>query len=132
MNKLTSTFSVNKERITNNCPLTSSLLLISGRWKLIIIWQLKDGTLRFGDLQKAIPHTSKKMLTQQLRELETDGLVMRKVYPEVPPRVEYTLTELGVSLMPILHSLFNWGTENRIVDHIKNIDNQKSLPNMTI
>jgi len=119
MNKLTSTFSVNKERITNNCPLTSSLLLISGRWKLIIIWQLKDGTLRFGDLQKAIPHTSKKMLTQQLKELENDGLVSRKVYPEVPPRVEYTLTSLASSLMPILESLLNWGVDHNIIEHVK-------------
>ncbi|NOS91337.1 MAG: helix-turn-helix transcriptional regulator [Cyclobacteriaceae bacterium] len=127
MNKLTSTFSVNKERITNNCPLTSSLLLISGRWKLIIIWQLKDGTLRFGDLQKAIPHTSKKMLTQQLKELENDGLVSRKIYPEVPPRVEYTLTELGVSLMPILHSLLNWGMDHNIIEHVKKMDKQNSF-----
>ncbi len=124
MNKLNSTFSVNKERITNNCPLTSSLLLISGRWKLIIIWQLKDGTLRFGDLQKAIPHTSKKMLTQQLKELETDGLVNRKVYPEVPPKVEYTLTDLALSLMPILQSLLNWGTDHNIIDHVKRVDSQ--------
>lgn len=122
MNKLSSTFSVNKERITNNCPLTSSLLLISGRWKLIIIWQLKDGTLRFGDLQKAIPHTSKKMLTQQLRELETDGLLKRKVYPEVPPRVEYTLTELASSLIPILKSLLNWGIDHNIIEHVKRVD----------
>ncbi len=127
MNKLTSTFSVNKERITNNCPLTSSLLLISGRWKLIIIWQLKDGTLRFGDLQKAIPHTSKKMLTQQLKELENDGLVSRKVYPEVPPRVEYTLTDLASSLMPILNSLLNWGMDHNIIDHVKKVDSQNSL-----
>ncbi|MBI3219353.1 MAG: helix-turn-helix transcriptional regulator [Bacteroidetes bacterium] len=127
MNKLTSTFSVNKERITNNCPLTSSLLLISGRWKLIIIWQLKDGTLRFSDLQKAIPHTSKKMLTQQLKELENDGLVSRKVYPEVPPRVEYTLTDLASSLMPILESLLNWGVDHNIIEHVKKGDSQNSL-----
>jgi DNA-binding HxlR family transcriptional regulator len=127
MNKLTSTFSVNKERITNNCPLTSSLLLISGRWKLMIIWQLKDGTLRFGDLQKAIPHTSKKMLTQQLKELENDGLVSRKVYPEVPPRVEYTLTDLASSLMPILNSLLNWGMDHNIIDHVKKVDSKNAV-----
>lgn len=124
MNKLTSTFSVNKKRITNNCPLTSSLLLINGRWKLIIIWQLKNTTLRFGDLQKAIPHTSKKMLTQQLKELENDGLILRKVYAEVPPKVEYSLTGLAVSLIPILESLFNWGTDHNIIEHVKKVDGQ--------
>lgn len=125
MKKLSSTHSLNKARITNNCPLTSSLLLISGRWKLIIIWQLKSGTMRFGDLQKAIPHTSKKMLTQQLKELEVDGLINRKVYPEVPPRVEYSLTPLAVSLLPILNTLFVWGTEHHIIEHVQRVDTAK-------
>ena len=124
MKKLSSTFSVNQARITNNCPLTSSLLLISGRWKLVIIWNLQNGTLRFNDLQKAIPLISKKMLTQQLKELEHDELVVRKVYPEVPPRVEYTLTNLAHSLMPILLQLFSWGEQNSIPEHVNKVDNK--------
>lgn len=122
MKKLNSTHSLNRTRMTNNCPLTSSLLLISGRWKLIIIWQLRDGTLRFGDLQKNIQHTSKKMLTQQLKELEQDGMISRKVFPEVPPRVEYTLTQLAKSLLPILDSLYSWGAVNNIIEHVQRVD----------
>jgi DNA-binding HxlR family transcriptional regulator len=122
MKKSTSTNALNRVRITNNCPLTSSILLISGRWKLIIIWQLKDGAKRFSDLQRSIPHTSKKMLSQQLRELEVDGLILRKNYQETPPRVEYSITALGTSLVPILDSLYNWGTQNHIIEHIQKID----------
>ena len=124
MKKANSTNSLNRIRITNNCPLTSSLLLISGRWKLMIIWQLKDGARRFTDLQKSIPHTSKKMLSQQLRELEMDKLIDRKNFGEVPPRVEYCLTTLGKSLLPILTSLYDWGTHHHIVEHIQSINNE--------
>lgn len=125
MKKASSTHSLNRVRITNNCPLTSSLLLISGRWKLIIIWQLKASPQRFKDLQKNIPHMSKKMLSQQLRELEVDGLINRKNYGEVPPRVEYSLTSLGESLLPILTSLYDWGSQYRIAEHIQRIDELK-------
>lgn len=122
MKKLNSTHSLNKARMTNNCPLTSSLLLISGRWKLIILWQLRNGTLRFSDLQKNIQHTSKKMLTQQLKEMEHDGLLTREVFPVVPPRVEYTLTPLAESLLPILDSLYSWGANNNIIEHVQRVD----------
>lgn len=127
MKKLGSTNAINKMRITNNCPLTSSLLLISGRWKLIILWQLKGGAQRFGDLQRSIAYSSKKMLTQQLKELETDGLVSRKVYLEVPPKVEYSLTPLSSSLLPILESLFAWGEQHHIIDHVQRIDVEKQI-----
>lgn len=108
--------------MTDNCPLTSSLLLISGRWKLIIVWQLRKGTLRFGDLQRKIAHISKKMLTQQLKELENDGLITRKVFLEVPLRVEYTLTAMAISLIPILDSLHAWGEHNNVVEQVQKID----------
>lgn len=122
MKKLTSTNALNRIRLTNNCPLTSALLLISGRWKLIILWQLKDGARRFTELQKAIPHSSKKMLSQQLREMEVDGLIARKRFAENPPRVDYWLTELGESLLPVLKELYAWGEAHHIIEHIQRID----------
>lgn len=128
MRKSNSTNSLNKIRMTNNCPLTSALLLISGRWKLIILWQLREGTLRFSAIQKKIPHSSKKMLTQQLKELEHDGLVTREVYPDVPPRVEYTLTTLAVSLLPVLDRLYAWSEHHHIIEHVQRVDASASIP----
>ncbi len=102
-----------KERINLkeiNCEKELTLAVIGGKWKLIILWHLGlEGTKRFGELKKLIPNITQKMLTNQLRELEEDKLISRKVYPEVPPRVEYTLTEYGVSLMPVLKSMYEWG-----------------------
>lgn len=94
------------------CPMELALQVIGGKWKLIILWHLnQDGVLRFSQIKKIIPSITPKMLTQQLRELETDGLVHRTVYPQVPPKVEYSLTELGKSLYPILNDLNKWGGE---------------------
>ena len=92
------------------CPVETTLSLIGGKYKALILWHLSAGTLRFSQLQKAVTATP-RMLTLQLRELENDGLISRTVYPEVPPRVEYAMTDLGRSLMPILTALRNWGTE---------------------
>lgn len=91
------------------CPVETTLLLIGDKWKVLILRDLIEGTKRFGQLKKSIGSISQKMLTQQLREMEEDGLVERKVYAEVPPRVEYSLTEDGISLKPILDSLWAWG-----------------------
>ncbi|HNY22980.1 MAG TPA: helix-turn-helix domain-containing protein [Treponemataceae bacterium] len=92
------------------CPMEMTLDLIGGKWKALILWHLAmDGTLRFGMLRKQFPKVTQKMLTQQLRELERDGLVLRKVYQEVPPKVEYSLTEMGASLLPMLQALNEWG-----------------------
>ena len=91
------------------CPVETTLTLISDKWKVLILRDLLPGTKRFGELKKSIGHVSQKVLTSQLREMEESGLVSRKVYAEVPPRVEYTLTELGYSLRPVLDAMWNWG-----------------------
>lgn len=93
------------------CPVETTLLLIGEKWKVLILRDLIDGTKRFNELKKSISSISQKMLTQQLRAMEEDGLVDRKVYAEVPPRVEYSLTETGISLKPILDSLYHWGEQ---------------------
>ena len=91
------------------CPVGAAISEIGGKWKHPILWSLKDGKLRFNEIGKVIPDITQRMLTKQLRELEEDGLVNRKVYPEVPPKVEYSLTEKGESVVPILQALCNWG-----------------------
>ncbi len=93
-----------------HCPVDTTLRLIGGKYKSLILWHLMNGTMRHGELQKLIPQATPKMLTQQLRELESDGLVHRTVYPVVPPKVEYSLTELGRSLRPILLAMYDWGS----------------------
>ena len=95
------------------CPVETTLTLISSKWKVLIVRDLLGGTKRFGELQRSVGNVSQKVLTAQLREMEEDGLVDRKVYPEVPPRVEYSLTELGRSLEPVLSAMWNWGEEYR-------------------
>ena len=92
------------------CPVETTLSLIGGKYKALILWHLSAGTLRFNQLQKSVTATP-RMLTLQLRELESDGLVSRTVYPEVPPRVEYAMTDLGRSLMPILTAMRDWGAQ---------------------
>jgi DNA-binding HxlR family transcriptional regulator len=91
------------------CPVETTLLLIGDKWKVLILRDLIEGTKRFGELKRSINSISLKVLTQKLRAMEQDGLVLRKVYAEVPPKVEYTLTELGLSLKSILNSMWKWG-----------------------
>lgn len=93
------------------CPVETTLMLISDRWKVMIIRDLLDGTKRFGELKRSVGNVSQKVLTANLRSMEDSGLLTRKVYAEVPPRVEYTLTETGYSLKPILDAMVAWGTE---------------------
>ena len=95
--------------ITDNCPVEATLDLIGGKYKALILWHLSDGTLRFSELRKAVKNATPKMLTQQLRELEAHELIHREVYPVIPPKVEYSLTELGRSLLPILVAMRDWG-----------------------
>jgi DNA-binding HxlR family transcriptional regulator len=91
------------------CPITATLTIIGGKWKPIIIWHLRESCLRFGELQRMIPGVTQKMLTQQLRELESDGIVHREIYPVIPPKVEYSLTQSGRTLLPILLEMARWG-----------------------
>ena len=92
------------------CPVELTLLLISNKWKVLIIRDLLDGTKRFSELKKSINNISQKVLTSNLREMEENNLLTRKVYPEIPPRVEYTLTDIGYSLKPLLDDIDKWGT----------------------
>ena len=91
------------------CPVETPLTLISDKWKVLILRDLLTGTKRFGELRKSIGTVSQKVLTSQLRQMKESGLLTRKVYAEVPPRVEYTLTELGYSLKPIMDAMWAWG-----------------------
>jgi DNA-binding HxlR family transcriptional regulator len=91
------------------CPAEATIEVLGGRWKAHIIWHLLRGTLRFGELRRGLPGVTQKVLTQQLRELEADGVVSRKVFAEVPPRVEYSLTERGKSLKPVIDAMCRWG-----------------------
>ena len=92
-----------------DCPLTTAMNVIGGKWKAVILGHLFTGEKRFGELKKLVWGVTQKMLTQQLRELEDDGLIHREIYKEIPPRVEYSLTEFGKSLSPILQDLCVWG-----------------------
>lgn len=93
----------------NYCPVETTLDLIGGKYKALILWHLADGTLRFNELQKVIRSATPRVLTHQLRELEQQNLITRTVYPVVPPKVEYSMTDLGRSLMPILTEMRDWG-----------------------
>jgi len=98
-----------------NSPVELSLDVIGGKWKMPIIWRLREDILRYGEIRKSLPKVTHKMLTQQLRELESDEIIIRKVYPEVPPKVEYSLTLLGKSVIPVIDLLREWGEEYRSV-----------------
>lgn len=98
---------VNNDR----CPVEATLELIGGKYKALILWHLSESTMRFSELKKEIASATAKMLTQQLRELEAQNLIHREVFPVIPPKVEYSLTDLGKSLMPVLVAMRNWGAD---------------------
>ena len=98
------------DKCGGKCPAESTVGVIGGRWKVPVLWHLFAGTMRFSELKRALPECTAKMLTQQLRELEEDGVVRRKVYPEVPPKVEYSLTKRGASLKPVVEAMCKWAT----------------------
>ncbi len=108
----------NQIRLT--CEVETTLNVIDGRWKVLIIRELIAGVKRFGELQRALNGITQKMLTQQLREMEEDGIIHREVYPQIPPKVEYSLTPLGESLKPILCAMHEWG-----VKHSSHIDEKR-------
>lgn len=95
------------------CPVTRTLDVIGGKWKIVILWHLSQSTLRFSELERAIPGITQKMLTQQLREMERDRLISRKVFPQVPPKVEYAITRHGASLTKVLDAMEQWGKSHR-------------------
>ncbi|MCI7768332.1 MAG: helix-turn-helix transcriptional regulator [Oscillospiraceae bacterium] len=92
-----------------NCPVEATIELIGGKYKSVILWHLIDGQKRFSELKRLLPKATEKMLAQQLRDLEGDGLVIRTVYPVVPPKVEYSLSELGRTIIPVLDAMCSWG-----------------------
>jgi len=97
-----------------HCPIEATLAAIGGKWKLIIVWYLSQRTYRYNELLKSIAGITPKMLTQQLRELEDDNILRRKVYPVVPPKVEYSLTPAGRDLLPVMEQMQNWGAQHKI------------------
>ena len=101
------------------CSLDAAMYMIGGKWKLFILWNLKDEKKRFNQLAKLIPRITQKMLTQQLRELERDKIVTRIVYPQIPPKVEYNLTEIGKKLIPIITNLCFWAYEMADINNFK-------------
>ena len=111
--KENSTNNMNRKYITSDCDLTYSVCMVGGRWKLIILCNLEDGKLRFSELKNIICNITERMLTLHLRELEADGIIKRTVYAEVPPRVEYELTTIGIELIPIWKQLSQWGAKHR-------------------
>lgn len=98
------------------CPVEATIQLIGGKYKAVILWHLMENTLRYNELHKRIPKATDKMLAQQLRELEKDGLINRTVYPIVPPKTEYSLTDFGKTLAPILDEMCKWGEDYLLVD----------------
>ena len=97
------------KRRETNCPAEITLTVIGGRWMVLLLYHLFQGVKRFSELQRAVSRITQKMLTQQLREMERDGLVHREVYPEVPPKVEYSMTPLGMTLEPVVRGMYEWG-----------------------
>ena len=106
-------------QVTDCCPVETTLEMIGGKYKALILWHLSSGKLRFSELKKAVSTATPKMLTQQLRELENDALIHREVFPVIPPKVEYSLTETGRSLIPVLIAMRDWGAEYL---HSKNLE----------
>lgn len=97
----------------DKCPVETSIDALAGKWKILILWYLRAEKKRFSELEKLLPNTTQKMLIQKLRELEEDGIVLREVYPVVPPKVEYSLTPYGETLKPILKQLYLWGEKHK-------------------
>lgn len=98
-------------KYTSDCALSKVQQMIGGKWKLILLWIISEKPRRFGEIHRTFPDITQAMLTKQLRELEHDGLIHREIFKEVPPRVEYSLTELGVRFVPILRYMYNWGEQ---------------------
>lgn len=114
------------------CPLEATLAMIGGKYKILIVYFLINQTLRYSELQKLLPQASPKMLAQQLKELERDGLINRTLYPVVPPKTEYSLTELGKSLSPIILAIYQWGEQLFVNAGLKNPCNTEDIVRMHV
>lgn len=110
-----------KFQIRSASPVDYTMRMIGGKWKPIVLYLISNNINRFGLLKRGIPEISKQMLTKQLRELEKDGLITRKIYAEIPPRVEYFISEKGYSIFPIIDSMYSWGEKNMQFDKDGNI-----------
>lgn len=97
------------EIVSSNCPIGATIKILSGKWKILILFSLEAGTKRFNELRRELPGITQRMLTNQLRELENDKIIVRKVYAQVPPKVEYSLSDIGKTLKPVLEQLRKWG-----------------------
>lgn len=117
---------------TFECPLEATLAMIGGKYKIIIVYFLINRTLRYSELQKLIPQASPKMLAQQLKDLERDGLINRTLYPVVPPKTEYSLTELGKSLAPIILAIYQWGEQLFFNAGLENPCNAEDIVRMRV
>jgi DNA-binding HxlR family transcriptional regulator len=115
------------KRSAGKCPAELTLAVIGGRWKVLILYQLFQGVKRFSELQRALPGVTQKMLTQQLREMERDGIVQRTVYPQVPPKVEYRLTPRGETLKPVVQAMCKWGMQQPGWKGCANVPEQKAM-----
>ena len=107
----TSNTGTTTEQYTTFCPVNTTLSVIGGKWKVLILYHLAEQTQRFNELRRLLPEITQRMLTLQLRELEEDGLIHREVYPVVPPKVEYSLTDFGRTLLPVIGAMHQWGVE---------------------
>ncbi|MCC3374933.1 helix-turn-helix domain-containing protein [Cohnella sp. REN36] len=99
-----------------DCPIETVIRVLGGKWKPTILWHLLDATRRFSELEKLIPDITQKMLAQHLRELEADGVVTRTVYPTVPPKVEYSLSEYGMTIVPVMEAMCSWGNRHQTME----------------
>ena len=115
-----------------DCPLEATLAMIGGKYKILIVYFLINQTLRYSELQKLLPQASPKMLAQQLKELERDGLVHRELYPVIPPKTEYSLTSLGKSLAPIILAIYQWGEQLFVSAGLENPCNEEDIVRMRV
>lgn len=114
------------KKVEVSCPITATMNIIGGKWKCVILWYLRERPLRFGELHKLMPKCSLKIYNADLKDLEKDGIVKREVFAEVPPKVEYSLTEYGKSLLPVIIILREWGVK-RLIDNPKLMENNDEL-----
>ena len=114
MRKTNSTNFINEKEILDNCPITSTFKLIGGRWKVIILWNLRNREMRYNELDRAIPKISQKMLTQQLKSLIDSGFIVKKDFKQIPPKTEYSLSGLGKSFIPVLQQIYDWGISHEV------------------